>query len=163
MPWKVEGTGGDLRRDHEFCLSSANLPVLSLQVAKISLCFVLIFAVCFFPNHVVMIWLYFHPTAHQNYNDFWHLFKLFGYVLTFVNSCLNPIALYFVSGVFRSYFKAYICCQPRSRTVVNSSMLSYRQSLHPSAQVDSTSPRASLISRHSTAGFYDHRRNSTRI
>ncbi|XP_022693689.1 neuropeptide CCHamide-1 receptor-like isoform X2 [Varroa jacobsoni] len=134
-----------------------------VKVAKISLCFVLIFAVCFFPNHVVMIWLYFHPNAHQNYNDFWHLFKLFGFVLTFVNSCLNPIALYFVSGVFRSYFKAYICCQPRTRTVVNNSMLSYRQSLHPSVQIDSTSLRASLISRHSGHGVYDHRKNSTRI
>ena len=48
-----------------------------VKVAKISLCFVVIFAVCFFPNHVVMIWLYYHPTAHQDYNDFWHLFKLF--------------------------------------------------------------------------------------
>lgn len=105
-----------------------------------------------------MIWLYYHPTARADYNDFWHLFKLFGYVLTFVNSCLNPIALYFISGVFRSYFKMYLCCVPRTRTVISSSMMSYRTTHQRQTYTDCTSPNASpLISRQ----FFD--KNATNI
>lgn len=31
---------------------------------------------------------------------------------SFLNSCVNPIALYCVSGVFRQHFHRYLCCQP---------------------------------------------------
>lgn len=85
------------------------------KVAKIVLAFVVIFAVCFFPSHVFLIWYYFDPNSNDNYNDFWHSCKIIGYVLFFANSCLNPIALYLISSVFRNYFKRYLfccCCKP---------------------------------------------------
>ncbi|EEC19147.1 bombesin receptor subtype-3, putative, partial [Ixodes scapularis] len=81
-----------------------------VKVAKIALAFVLLFAVCFFPNHVFMMWYYFAPNAPSQYNSFWHVWKIMGYVMTFVNSCLNPVALYLVSGVFRNHFKHYLFC-----------------------------------------------------
>lgn len=31
---------------------------------------------------------------------------------SFLNSCVNPIALYCVSGVFRQHFHRYLCCKP---------------------------------------------------
>lgn len=80
------------------------------KVAKIVLVFVIIFAVCFFPSHVFMMWFYFHPNALEHYSSFWHAWKILGYVLTFFNSCLNPIALYFISGVFRHQYQKYLCC-----------------------------------------------------
>ncbi|XP_035211680.1 neuropeptide CCHamide-1 receptor-like [Stegodyphus dumicola] len=80
------------------------------KVAKLVLVFVLLFAVCFFPSHVFMMWFYFHPNAIDNYSHFWHAWKILGYVLTFFNSCLNPIALYFISGVFRVQYRKYLFC-----------------------------------------------------
>lgn len=69
--------------------------------------FVIVFAVCFFPQHVFMLWFYIHPTAQQDYNDFWHYFRILGFCLAFTNSCINPIALYCVSSTFRKYFDRY--------------------------------------------------------
>ena len=82
------------------------------KIAKIVLGFVVIFAICFFPNHVFMLWYYFHPQADEYYNGFWHVWRMVGFVLAFLNSCLNPVALYIISGVFRAYFKKYLfwCC-----------------------------------------------------
>ncbi|RWS08327.1 [Phe13]-bombesin receptor-like protein [Dinothrombium tinctorium] len=80
-----------------------------INVAKMILMLVLIFAICFLPNHVFLLWFYFtYPSSMQKYNLFWHVFKIAGYVLTFSNSCLNPIILYCISRKFRSYFQAYL-------------------------------------------------------
>ncbi|XP_067119151.1 neuropeptide CCHamide-1 receptor-like [Centruroides vittatus] len=84
------------------------------KVARIVLALVIVFAICFFPNHVFMLWFYFHPNSLSLYNEFWNTWKICSYVLTFVNSCMNPITLCIISGVFRSYFRKYLfcCCCP---------------------------------------------------
>ncbi|XP_026331108.1 neuropeptide CCHamide-1 receptor-like, partial [Hyposmocoma kahamanoa] len=33
------------------------------------------------------------------------------YCFSFLNSCVNPVALYCVSGVFRQHFNRYLCCR----------------------------------------------------
>ncbi|XP_033346164.1 neuropeptide CCHamide-1 receptor-like [Bombus vosnesenskii] len=84
------------------------------KVAKMVMAFVIVFAVCFFPQHVFMLWFYIHPTAQQDYNTFWHYFRILSFCLAFTNSCINPIALYCVSSTFRKYFDRYLlCCVPR--------------------------------------------------
>ncbi|XP_043279219.1 neuropeptide CCHamide-1 receptor-like [Venturia canescens] len=80
------------------------------KVARMVLAFVAVFAVCFFPQHVFMLWFYFNPTFDKDYNGFWHTFRIVGFCLAFMNSCINPIALYFVSGSFRKYFNRYLLC-----------------------------------------------------
>ncbi|KYN04927.1 Neuromedin-B receptor [Cyphomyrmex costatus] len=80
------------------------------KVAKMVMAFVIVFAVCFFPQHVFMLWFYIHPTAQKDYNAFWHYFRILGFCLAFTNSCINPIALYCVSGTFRKYFDRYLIC-----------------------------------------------------
>ncbi|XP_011142861.1 neuropeptide CCHamide-1 receptor-like [Harpegnathos saltator] len=80
------------------------------KVAKMVMAFVIIFAICFFPQHVFMLWFYINPTAPQDYNTFWHYFRILGFCLAFTNSCINPIALYCVSGTFRKYFDRYLLC-----------------------------------------------------
>ncbi|CAL4080783.1 unnamed protein product, partial [Meganyctiphanes norvegica] len=74
------------------------------KVAKMVLAFVVIFAVCFLPNHVFLMWFYFNPNSKQNFNQFWNVFRIVGFCLSFINSCINPLALYFISGTFRKYF-----------------------------------------------------------
>ncbi|XP_046409409.1 neuropeptide CCHamide-1 receptor isoform X1 [Neodiprion virginianus] len=80
------------------------------KVATMVMAFVVVFAICFFPQHVFMLWFYIHPTSQQDYNAFWHAFRILGFCLSFMNSCINPIALYFVSGTFRKYFNRYLLC-----------------------------------------------------
>ncbi|KAK8773409.1 CCHamide-1 receptor [Amblyomma americanum] len=103
-----------------------------VKVAKIALAFVVLFAVCFFPNHVFMMWYYFAPDAPSRYNSFWHVWKIMGYVMTFVNSCLNPIALYLVSGVFRNHFKHYLFCARRQGVHSRNNSYSFR-TMHSSS------------------------------
>ncbi|XP_031787644.1 neuropeptide CCHamide-1 receptor isoform X2 [Nasonia vitripennis] len=77
------------------------------KVAKMVMAFVAVFAICFFPQHVFMLWFYLHPSAQDDYNAFWHYFRILGFCLAFMNSCINPIALYCVSGTFRKYFNSF--------------------------------------------------------
>lgn len=80
------------------------------KVAKVVLCFVLIFAVCFLPTHVFLLWFYFDPLASVKYNEFWHSMRIVGFCLGFINSCINPIALYCISGTFRKQYNRYLFC-----------------------------------------------------
>jgi hypothetical protein len=76
--------------------------------AKMILLLVIIFLVCFFPNHLFMIWFYFHPNSQSNYNSFWHFLKILAYCLTFLNSTLNPLTLYLTSDQFKKLFNKYL-------------------------------------------------------
>ncbi|GFG34895.1 hypothetical protein Cfor_07356, partial [Coptotermes formosanus] len=81
------------------------------KVAKMVLAFVIVFAVCFFPHHVFMLWFYSdQAAASDNFNGFWHALRIIGFCLSFINSCINPIALYCVSGTFRKHFNRYLLC-----------------------------------------------------
>lgn len=44
------------------------------------------------------------PHSEEDYNDFWHVLRMVGFILSFANSCTNPVALYCVSGAFRKHF-----------------------------------------------------------
>lgn len=56
------------------------------------------------------MWFYFNPNSEAEYNAFWHALKIFGFVLAYTNSCINPIALYCVSTSFRKHFNRLLCC-----------------------------------------------------
>ncbi|XP_014250294.1 neuropeptide CCHamide-2 receptor-like [Cimex lectularius] len=80
------------------------------KVAKMVLAFVIIFIVCFLPYHIFMLWFHFSPSGEQDYNRFWHTFRIVGFCLSYINSCINPIALYCVSKAFRKHFNRYLLC-----------------------------------------------------
>ncbi|XP_043279218.1 neuropeptide CCHamide-2 receptor-like isoform X3 [Venturia canescens] len=80
------------------------------KVGKMVIAFVAIFIVCFLPYHTFMLWFHFYPFSKDVYDDFWHAFRIVGFCLSFINSCVNPIALYCVSGAFRKRFNEYLCC-----------------------------------------------------
>ncbi|KAJ8891415.1 hypothetical protein PR048_003943 [Dryococelus australis] len=80
------------------------------KVAKMVLAFVLIFIACFLPYHTFSLWFHFCPTAEQDYDDYWHVFRMIGFCLSFINSCINPVTLYCVSGTFRKHFNKYLFC-----------------------------------------------------
>ncbi|KAK3922663.1 Neuropeptide CCHamide-1 receptor [Frankliniella fusca] len=85
------------------------------KVAKTVLSFVVIFVICFAPYHTVTLWFFLNPNAREEYNDWWHALRISGFILSFLNSCVNPVALYFVSGQFRKYFNRYLFNVPTVR------------------------------------------------
>ncbi|KAG7156912.1 Neuropeptide CCHamide-1 receptor-like 3 [Homarus americanus] len=80
------------------------------KVAKMVLAFVTIFAICFLPLNVFNLWWHFAPNSRETYDIYWHTFRIVGFCLSFINSCINPIALYCVSGTFRKYYNKHVFC-----------------------------------------------------
>ncbi|KAH3724005.1 neuropeptide CCHamide-1 receptor-like isoform X1 [Dreissena polymorpha] len=81
-----------------------------VKVAKIVMTFVLIFICCWLPRHIsILAGNFFEP----EYNMGWHVLKIASFCLTFIYSCVNPYALYFLSSQFRKYYNRYLfCCCP---------------------------------------------------
>jgi hypothetical protein len=72
---------------------------------------VALFLICFLPIHIYFLWFYFNPDSQEDYNDFWNALKIVGFVLAYTNSCINPVALYFISTKFRKHFdRVLFCC-----------------------------------------------------
>ncbi|XP_077991370.1 orexin receptor type 2-like [Glandiceps talaboti] len=111
------------------------------NVAKMLIVVVILFAICYFPLHILNILRQF-PLFEVNHSerDSFHVPFLVAHWLAFANSAVNPIVYNFLSAKFRKEFKAaFTCClcmvrkKRRSRrkrhggyhgSVVNSSMLS---------------------------------------
>ena len=74
------------------------------KVAKIVLSFIVIFIICWLPFYVYL----FSFTFFERY---WLTLKLISLCLSFLNSCVNPVALYFLSKQFREQFKRYLLCR----------------------------------------------------
>ncbi|XP_032882283.1 neuromedin-B receptor [Amblyraja radiata] len=94
------------------------------RLAKIVLVFVGLFAMCWFPNHV----LYMYRSFHYGQIDpsLGHLLiTVLGRVLSFCNSCVNPFALYLLSESFRRHFNSHLRCKGQHR---RSGSTSYFQS-----------------------------------
>uniref|UniRef100_A0A3Q3QIK8 G-protein coupled receptors family 1 profile domain-containing protein n=1 Tax=Monopterus albus TaxID=43700 RepID=A0A3Q3QIK8_MONAL len=73
------------------------------RLAKIVLVFVGLFALCWFPNHVLYMYRSFH--YHRVDVSLAHLvITLLARVLSFSSSCVNPFALYLLSESFRRHF-----------------------------------------------------------
>ena len=64
-----------------------------------------------FCRHTYLLWYFFDPNP---YNMFWHVFKIVGFCLCFINSCVNPLALYLMSRQFRRYYNQYLLCACKS-------------------------------------------------
>ena len=83
------------------------------KVAKVVLSFVLVFIICWLPRHVFLVWYHLLPGT---YNMFWHVFKILSFCLCYVNSCVNPLALYVLSQKFHEYYVKYLfyCCKRKA-------------------------------------------------
>ncbi|XP_075980121.1 neuropeptide CCHamide-1 receptor-like [Anticarsia gemmatalis] len=122
------------------------------KVAVTVLAFVLVFAACFLPSHVFMMWFYYCPTAQEDYNGWWHALRIIGFCLSFLNSCVNPIALYCTSGIFRKHFNRYLLCRSSSTHGPRGSLsLSTSRRLHSSRKTNiSMVPRTASVGRESS-------------
>lgn len=84
------------------------------EVAKAVFCLVLIFALCWFPLHLSRILkkmvYYQNDSARCELLNFLLVLDYLSVNLATINSCINPIILYFVSKKFKNCFKSCLCC-----------------------------------------------------
>ncbi|XP_050426614.1 neuropeptide CCHamide-1 receptor-like [Adelges cooleyi] len=101
------------------------------KVAKTVLAFAWMFAICFLPHHVFMLWFYNNPGSAEEYNTFWHVLRIVGFCMGFFNSCINPIALYIVSHTFRKHFDKLLfwwwCPMPSKSTAMESNVFASKK------------------------------------
>ncbi|KAM4751347.1 endothelin receptor type Aa [Anableps anableps] len=94
------------------------------EVAKAVFCLVLIFALCWFPLHLSRILkkMIYHPNDKMRCELLSFLLVLdhLSINLATINSCINPIILYFVSKKFKNCFKSCLCCWCYSDNQLNS-------------------------------------------
>ncbi|KAG9347534.1 hypothetical protein JZ751_005102 [Albula glossodonta] len=94
------------------------------RLAKIVLVFVGLFALCWFPNHVLYMYRSFNYC--QIDSSLSHLIiTLLARVLSFSSSCVNPFALYLLSESFRRHFNSHLRCK---RKEYHERSMSYLQS-----------------------------------
>ncbi|CRL08300.1 CLUMA_CG021248, isoform B, partial [Clunio marinus] len=98
------------------------------HVARMVIVFILVFIICFLPHWIFQLWFWLSEDAESNYDLMWHYVRIIGFCLYFINSTLNPLALYFVSSLFRQHFHNYLCCQ--SNTVEHGVTFSRGQSTY---------------------------------
>lgn len=95
------------------------------EVAKAVFCLVLIFALCWFPLHLSRLlkkMVYVSDDERRcDLLNFLLIMDYFGINLATVNSCINPIILYFVSKKFKNCFKSCLCCWCYTKNQVSSS------------------------------------------
>lgn len=84
------------------------------EVAKAVFCLVLIFALCWFPLHLSRIIkkTVYYPNDEMRCEllNFLLVLDYLSINLATINSCINPIILYFVSKKFKNCFKSCLCC-----------------------------------------------------
>ncbi|XP_067404660.1 endothelin receptor type B-like isoform X2 [Emydura macquarii macquarii] len=84
------------------------------EVAKTVFCLVVIFALCWLPLHLSRI---LKKTIYDQTDpnrcellSFLLVMDYFGINMASLNSCINPVALYFVSQKFKNCFQSCLCC-----------------------------------------------------
>uniref|UniRef100_A0A1A8NRC0 Endothelin-1 receptor n=1 Tax=Nothobranchius rachovii TaxID=451742 RepID=A0A1A8NRC0_9TELE len=94
------------------------------EVAKAVFSLVLIFALCWFPLHLSRILkMMLYQESDKERCDLLNLMLVMNHLgvnLATINSCVNPIILYFVSKRFKNCFKSCLCCWCYSDNQLNS-------------------------------------------
>uniref|UniRef100_A0A8C4NER0 Endothelin receptor type A n=1 Tax=Eptatretus burgeri TaxID=7764 RepID=A0A8C4NER0_EPTBU len=94
------------------------------EVAKTVFCLVVIFAFCWLPLHLSRMLkntVYSHVDPHRcDLLSFLLVLDYIGINLASVNSCINPIVLYFVSKRFKNCFRSCLCCWNLPPRLLNS-------------------------------------------
>ncbi|GCB61964.1 endothelin receptor type Aa [Scyliorhinus torazame] len=94
------------------------------EVAKTVLFLVVIFALCWFPLHlgrILKLTNYRYKENDRKRCEFLNFILVLDFVglnLAILNSCINPIALYFVSKKFKNCFQSCLCCCCQSQALM---------------------------------------------
>ncbi|XP_069694837.1 uncharacterized protein [Periplaneta americana] len=94
------------------------------NAARMMLSLAIVFVVSFLPSYA--LWTFIVVNLSKVTIKMFYVYTVSSYLLLF-NSCFNPLALYWSSSLYRSYFKRYLfrCCTneyPVSRNTINMSV-----------------------------------------
>uniref|UniRef100_A0A3Q1IRS5 Gastrin-releasing peptide receptor n=2 Tax=Anabas testudineus TaxID=64144 RepID=A0A3Q1IRS5_ANATE len=112
------------------------------RLAKMVLVFVVLFAVCWLPSHIIYLYRSYHYS--QVDTSLVHFVcSVIARILAFTNSCLNPFALYLLSKTFKKQFNQHLCCcchvllkhSLQSPTYYNTHVTSVRSTHHSMASL----------------------------
>ncbi|XP_075985668.1 orexin receptor type 2-like [Anticarsia gemmatalis] len=81
------------------------------KAAKMLVAVVIMFAVCYFPVHLLSVLRY---TLDMEQNDVITCLALVSHVMCYANSAVNPVIYNFMSGKFRREFRRAFCCATTS-------------------------------------------------
>ncbi|CAF2374320.1 unnamed protein product [Rotaria sp. Silwood2] len=80
------------------------------KVAKTVLFLCLVFFICWLPKQLHDLYWFIGVLVYSSkWNHFWQINKTVALILTYIYSCINPFALYFLSSTFRHFYKRYLC------------------------------------------------------
>ena len=57
-----------------------------------------------------ILWFTFDPNAMENFNSYLNALRSVGFIFSYTNSCINPIAFNCVSTSFRKHCNRLMCC-----------------------------------------------------
>jgi hypothetical protein len=98
------------------------------KVTRMVIVLVAIFLLCWFPFHLTYMWISFSIETWKRTYEFYYL-RVFAHVLSYANSCMNPMIYAFMSQNFRRGFqKALHCGKPSLVIPEHRSMYSVSQS-----------------------------------
>ncbi|XP_061082899.1 gastrin-releasing peptide receptor-like [Conger conger] len=79
------------------------------RLARMVLVFVVLFAVCWLPAHMVYLYRSYHYSEVDT-SLLHFVSSVSARILAFANSCVNPFALYLLSKSFQKQFNKQLCC-----------------------------------------------------
>lgn len=87
---------------------SENTRIKRKSTRKMILLLVIFFILCFLPNHLVMMWLYYFQPEDEKFLNVWYKWRIVAFCFSSLNSALNPITLYFTCSDVRPSFNTYL-------------------------------------------------------
>ncbi|XP_022082131.1 bombesin receptor subtype-3-like [Acanthaster planci] len=81
------------------------------RLARTVLVLVVIFAICWIPHFMYRLWFNFSFSLEVFSSTGMFILQIVSVLMVYANSCINPIALCFLSKTYRRYFARYLCCQ----------------------------------------------------
>ncbi|CAG5049741.1 unnamed protein product [Parnassius apollo] len=105
------------------------------KAAKMLVAVVVMFAVCYFPVHLLSVLRY---TLDMEQNDVITLLALLSHVMCYANSAINPLIYNFMSGKYRREFRRAFCCtsKPIHETLTITTRILSRNKKQGSLQSD---------------------------
>ena len=81
------------------------------RLAYVVLAIVILFSICWLPYTVVEIMYQFNDQIFVTGSVSLAYFKIFSDLLTYINSCGNPVLIIVISSTYRKYFCSYLFCR----------------------------------------------------
>ncbi|CAF0976778.1 unnamed protein product [Adineta steineri] len=125
------------------------------KVAKTVLFLCLVFFICWLPKQLHDLYWFIGVLVYSSdWNLFWQINKTIGLILTYIYSCINPFALYFLSSTFRHFYKRHLCFWSNTTCHSSRKLIKFKNR-HPSRQISITTNYQRRSSLNNSSTFYD--------